>query len=583
MTFRLPRWFERLGLRARLLLASLVPLVLVGAVALGLGAHALSTTGRDQALERQAVQARVAAAGLYGSLKGYLRLLQATAAELSLYHGNVERQQQVLWDRAHLLSVFSGGVGLIDHGGNVLAVTPTARTSLGLNLAFRYYFRAVTGTNESVLSSVFAEQPSGASAVVIAVPVDEPLDHLGVLAGQFLLRNNDWVREPSLLSPPVGGAIYLIDSAGNAIYHSDPALIGRNLSHDVALMDLVSQARERSLVHRDEYGGEALLRGFSPIGDAGWYVVVEEPWSNVAGQVSRYQWALALLGGLAVLMVGALLAAAARRVVRPLDALVAEGQRVQAGAAFRPLSVTGPSDVRALLEAVNGMLARLDEQQAALRRYALQVLRGQEEERLRLSRDLHDETVQDLVALNQRLDLLHHRLHEDAEANEELDRFQETLQTAIAEVRRLSNNLRPHVLEDLGLSAALRAITHDLERQMPSVQAHSEVVGQERPLPRELELTVYRIAQEALANVRKHAPAATRVSVALIFEADALELVVEDDGPGFEADQSRSAGGHLGLTGMRERAQLFGGGLSIESAAGQGTTVFLRLPTDEVA
>lgn len=577
----LRRWSERLGLRARLLLATLAPLVLVGAVALSLGAYALSTTARDQALERQAVQARVASAGLYGSLKGYLRLLQATAAELSLYHGDVERQQQVLGDRAHLLSVFSGGVGLIDRGGNVLAITPPARGSLGMNFAFRYYFRAVTGTGESVLSSVFAEQPSGESAVVIAVPVQEPLGYLGVLAGQFLLRSNDWVREPSLLSPPAGGAVYLIDSAGNAIYHSDATLIGRSLTHDQGLMDLVSTGLERSLVHRPEFGGQTLLRGFSPIGDTGWFVVVEEPWSNVAGQVARYQWGLALLGGVVVLLVGLLLAAAARRVVRPLDALVAEGQRVQAGAAFRPLPVTGPRDVRALLEAVNGMLARLDEQQAALRRYALQVLRGQEEERLRLSRDLHDETVQDLVALNQRLDLLRGRLGRDAEADAEAARFQETLQTAIAEVRRLSNNLRPHVLEDLGLSAALRAITHDLERQMPTAQAHCEVVGEERALPKELELTVYRIAQEALANVRKHAPAATRVSVALIFEPDAVELVVEDDGPGFDVSSDRSTDGHLGLAGMRERAHLFGGRLCIESMPGQGTTVLLRLPTGE--
>ncbi len=579
MTFAPREWLERLGLRGRLLVATLAPLVLVGAVALSLGAHALSTTTRDQALERQAVQARVASAGLYGSLKGYLRLLQATAAELSLYNGNVERQQWVLRDRAHLLSVFSGGVGLIDPGGGVLAVTPPARGSLGMNFAFRYYFRAVTGTGRSVLSSVFAEQPSGESAVVIAVPVDEPLGSLGVLVGQFFLRSNDWVRESSLLSPPPGGAVYLIDSSGNAIYHSDPTLIGRSLTHDQGLMDLVSAGRERSLVHRPEFGAETMLRGFSPIGDTGWFVVVEEPWGNVAGQVTRYQWALALLGGLAVLLVGLLLAAAARRVVRPLDALVAEGQRVQAGEAFRPLPVEGPRDVRALLAAVNGMLARLDQQQATLREYARQVVRGQEEERLRLSRDLHDETVQDLVALNQRLDLLRGRLGGDEAADAEAARFQETLRTAIAEVRRLSNNLRPHVLEDLGLSAALRAITHDLEQQMANAQAHCEVVGRERALPEEVELTVYRIAQEALANVRKHAPEASRVSVALIFEPDAVELVVEDDGPGFDADGDRPADGHLGLTGMRERARLFGGRLSIESAPGEGTTVLLRLPT----
>lgn len=580
MIRRLRQWFARLSLAGRLLLATLAPLVLVGAVALSLGANALFTAARDQALERQAVQARVAAAGLYGSLKGYLRLLRATAAELALYGDDVERQQRVLWERSNLLAVFSGGVGLLNSGGNVVAVTPPARASLGMNFAFRYYFRAVSGTAQSVLSSVFAEQPSGESAVVVAVPVEEPSDRLGVLAGQFLLRQNDWVREPSLLTAPPGGVIYLLDSAGNVIYHSDATLIGRNLNYDEGLMGLVAEAKESRLLYQPVDGEEARLRGFAPIGDTGWFVVVEEPWSNLAGDIARYQWAMAGVGMLVVLLAGVLLAASARLVVRPLDVLVTEGKRVQEGSAFRPLPVGGPPDVQALLKAVNGMVARLDEQQAALREYARQVVRGQEEERLRLSRDLHDETVQDLVALNQRLDLLRSRLQPDAPTAAELAQFQDTLIGSIASVRRLSNNLRPHVLEDLGLSAALRALAHEVERQLPTVRVHCEVVGEETSLPAEAELTVYRIAQEALTNVRKHAPDATRVSVELIYAAGGVELVVQDDGPGFDV-AAAPAEGHLGLAGMRERAQLFGGRLEIESAAGQGTTVLLRLPTGD--
>ena len=561
----------------RLLLATLAPLLLLGAVAVGTGAYFVRTISRDQALERQEVQARVAAAGLSGSLKGYMRLLQATAAELARYQGDDLRLQQELMDRANLLSSFSGGVGLLSSGGIVLAVTPPARAALGMNYAFRLYFQAVRGTGTPVLSSILSDPVSGESAVVVAVPFGEGFGRIGALVGQFSLRNNAWVGELNLLTPPTGGAVYLLDRAGNVIFHSDPAQIGRHRVTDEYVMRLAAEGIETGSLYRPPTGGDPLLLGLAPVADTGWYVVVEEPWANVAGEVARYQWAMTGLGGLVVVTVAALLVMATRRVVRPLGKLVSEGQRVLAGGRFRPQPEAGSADVRALLRVVNGMVAQLGEQQLALRRYALDVIRGQEEERLRLSRDLHDETVQGLVAINQRLDLLGRKLGPEPATG--VEEIQSMVRSSIAEVRRLSNHLRPHVLEDLGLAAALQAITSDLEAQLPQVQAHCEVVGHRSSLPSELELTVFRIAQEALTNVRKHAKSATRVSVALIYEPEAVELLVEDNGPGFDrATPSAAEEGHLGLAGMEERAQLFGGSLTVESVPGQGTSVMLHLP-----
>ena len=99
-------------------------------------------------------------------------------------------------------------------------------------------------------------------------------------------------------------------------------------------------------------------------------------------------------------------------------------------------------------------------------------------------------------------------------------------------------------------------------------------------LPLEMELAVFRIAQEALSNVRKHAASASRVSVAMVFDDREVTLVVEDNGPGFQMAPSAVMlrQGHLGLTGMAERARLFGGNLSVETTLGKGTTVILRLP-----
>jgi len=149
----------------------------------------------------------------------------------------------------------------------------------------------------------------------------------------------------------------------------------------------------------------------------------------------------------------------------------------------------------------------------------------------------------------------------------------------------MSNDLRPFVLEDLGLSAALQALVEQLAEQLPRADVHCEIVGHERHFPSELELTTFRIAQEALNNVRKHASTAKRVDLTLFFEEWGILVTVEDDGPGFSVPsvQSLMRAQHLGLAGMIERAQLFGGSLTISSVPGEGTQVSLRLDADALS
>jgi signal transduction histidine kinase len=225
------------------------------------------------------------------------------------------------------------------------------------------------------------------------------------------------------------------------------------------------------------------------------------------------------------------------------------------------------------------MVSRLEEQQQSLRSYAVEMLKAQEEERLRLSRDLHDGAVQDLVALSQRLELYRDAAeHSVPAAEERLQEVQALAEKSVVELRRMSNNLRPSVLEDLGLVPALQYLIRELGEHLPEAKANFEVVGEEERLKPEVELAIFRIAQEALSNVRKHAPSAGRVSMALVFDDLEVTLVVEDNGPGFNMAPSPAMlqQGHLGLTGMEERTRLLGGTLDIETAIGKGTTVILR-------
>lgn len=272
------------------------------------------------------------------------------------------------------------------------------------------------------------------------------------------------------------------------------------------------------------------------------------------------------------------------RISWPLLAVTEQAMRVTEGQEFVPPDVAGPAEVEALVAAFNRMVTQLRQQRNTLYDYAKRMLYSQEEERNRISRDLHDETAQELVGLMQRIDLCRLAAEDNPRVLAALDELSEIATLTLAGVRRMSQALRPLILEDLGLVAAIQAIAEDLEGQLPGSEGHvfCEVIGQERRLPPEIELSAFRIVQEALTNVRKHAGPVDRVYVTVQFKPDTLHINVEDNGLGFymPVPQPQPDGEHLGLIGMRERAELVGGTLNILTRPSEGTQVLLELPTD---
>jgi signal transduction histidine kinase len=291
-------------------------------------------------------------------------------------------------------------------------------------------------------------------------------------------------------------------------------------------------------------------------------------------------WVQGTMLALTVVISSALLLYSVRRVTQPLSRLVAALQQLSAGEPVPALPVEGPREVRMLTSVFNQMVGRLAEQQAALRHYASEVLRGQEDERRRLARELHDQTVQQLVGLVQRIDLCRNDIVRDpASAKRRLDELSTLTKTVVSDVHRMSNDLRPLILEDMGLVVAVQMLGDQLQRRMPSARIHCEIVGKERRLDPEMELTVFRVTQEALSNVGRHADGASRVLTTLYFEPWGILLTVEDNGPGFQVADAPDfmRRGHLGLGGMLERARLFAGELKVDSEPGRGTVVTLRI------
>jgi signal transduction histidine kinase len=206
----------------------------------------------------------------------------------------------------------------------------------------------------------------------------------------------------------------------------------------------------------------------------------------------------------------------------------------------------------------------------ALRR----VVAAQELERRRLARELHDETGQALTSI-----LLSLRTVEEAENEQELraavGEVREMVRSTLQDVRQLAVELRPTVLDDFGLVAALERLTQSFGEQTGMSVHFQQTWPTSDRLPAEIETALYRIVQESLTNIVKHARAAS-VSVVLTRKDDSVSVVVEDDGVGFEPHRAREGG--IGLAGMRERVALLGGRLAIESRPGAGTTFVAEVP-----
>jgi two-component system, NarL family, sensor histidine kinase UhpB len=270
---------------------------------------------------------------------------------------------------------------------------------------------------------------------------------------------------------------------------------------------------------------------------------------------------------------------------RPLFSLLATIRAVTTGKTDTRAAISSDLEISELAAAFNTMLDRLE---AARREQALLILQAHEEERRRIARELHDETSQNLTALLVHAEILSQALQRVPEHVLTMDthtQLESGVQQLVAltqytleSTRVLAQRLRPSVLDDLGFFAALRWLVEDSRRRLRlTVQLYLDDEGHKptsHPFPAIYETTLFRIAQECLTNTARHAHA-SGATITLRYDKNSITLKIADDGCGF--DPSRPATG-LGILGMRERANLLGGTLTIHSSPADGTIVQAVLP-----
>lgn len=364
------------------------------------------------------------------------------------------------------------------------------------------------------------------------------------------------------------GALVLLDSAGRVLYQlGDPA------ATEVLAATVYPVGATFESAPGEEYAVTV-----ANVTDTDWRLVLREPWHGLSTppilleQLTPFVVFIGVVVSFLTLLFGLVF------VVRPLRLLSDQTRRIgQGDFSAAAAAVGGVDEIEELRQAVDQMAQQIQGYQAGLQSYLHAVTRAQEEERARLARDLHDETIQTLTALDHKVQKLQRALeHEPAHLPQSIDELHRMVAGATAEVRRFSRALRPLYLEDLGLAPALELLAKESG-------AGFTLGGAPRRISPDLELALYRIAQESLSNARRHA-GATQVEVTLVFGSQQVRLTVSDDGAGFVLPAeltSLARSGHFGLMSMQERAQLAGAHLEIDTLPDQGVsiTVTAALPS----
>ncbi len=469
---------------------------------------------------------------------------------------------------------FDAGLAVFDQDGTLRAVTG--------DRAFWESLEAAPGG-----FTIPAQGPPGDSGVFLPA-FKHPTTGKPVVLALSRVRGKGWVIAGAFYAETLAGDILAdaFDSHGQVsvlIVDADQQVLYLSGASAFHSLEPDHPAREalagKSGVAFLNVGRDERVVAYSPIPRVGWGLVIEESWEMLASPLLDTSLVAPLTLVPVLLVALAALWFVVRQVIKPLQRLEAQAAKASWGdyAAIEE-STGGIAEIRHLQAELIHMAQKARAAQQSLHGYIAAMTTGQEEERRRLARELHDDTLQSLIALKQRIQLA--RLAKNGAAGEMLAGLESLVEATIDNLRRVTRALRPIYLEDLGLVTALEMLAQETTRSA-GIPVDFRRSGAERRLDQVAELALYRIAQEALNNVARHANA-TRAAIALQFSPQEVALEISDNGQGFEVPKSPAEfapSGHFGLLGMYERVELIGAKLEIQSGPGKGVRLSIRLPT----
>ena len=470
---------------------------------------------------------------------------------------------------ADVVADFDGGLAYLDRNGGL--VTSTSDLDLWSWITQNISF-ASSSNQQPVFSSPFRDPNSNKHFVIVSQVVPS---RNRIVVGAF--SPETLAQETLATSYPddTHVTVFLLDSSHQILFASGPlAAEGIHPDHPGVREALRGESGTTYL----QQGEVEHVVTYSSIPPTGWALITEEEWEMVTSPSLQLTQLAPLVIVPAFILALIALWFVASRIVQPLQKLESKAAALAWGD-FETIKepVGGITEVQHLQMELTEMSRKVQAAQEGLHDYIGAITAAQEDERNRLARELHDDTIQAVIALKQRVQLAQKSVKDQA-GKRSLTELESLAEQTIENLRRLTRALRPIYLEDLGLVPALEMLVRETSLNN-KILVEFQQTGQERRLSHEMELALYRIAQEALSNIVKHSKA-TRAELRIDFNESQILMEIIDDGTGFDVPKSPTdfaQNGHFGLLGIRERADLIGARLEVESSIGNGTRLTVRL------
>jgi len=614
---RIGIWLANLGLQRRIQLLTGVGLLLIF-VFLGMAGQQAVQASTRQSLNNQLTVAMLVASTLESRLNAALALLETAAGQPELLSSGTDPPTSLLHDVQLRLSAYGRRLYWLDPRGVILHTEPVSANLISKPFADFSTISPATDKRMGYFSNL-CHPTTSSPYILLAVPVFRSTDTIdGLLVEEIGVDQLALQEALDQIAPNSSASIEVIDREGNILASSIPErCFAKNNPMDqfAALLDSQQPTVDR---FSPEHGGNGDVSAdeiiaFVPLKNVPWGVVVRQPAGEVMAPVNQLRWQIVIGGG--VIVVVALLIISwfiQRQILIPIQTVNEASTQLAHGRLHVPIPQSGTNDVAHLSANLEQMRVRLeatleDHQQwnealekmveerthelstlyeqlegkdAICKQLLGKVLTAQEEERTRLARELHDIIGQSFTAIIMTTAAVENNLPADlVSGKQKLADVRGIAAQALKDLRRLIFDLRPETLDDLGLALALRSQAKE-HLESAGVQVQLKAAGLKDPLPPEVEIAVFRVVQEAITNIARHAHA-KKADISLTKDNSRLIVRVEDDGVGFDmATMMNGEQAGWGLRGMRERITLLGGEFYVGPRLNHGTLVLAEIPLD---
>ncbi len=545
------------------------------------------------------------------------------SGSIDLNDDNWEPEDNAL-KTAYQYSIFTDGIFLLDLKGNVVRSYPPGLQKR--NLMGIPYVRRTIEENRAVISNIYTEDETNKRVIYVLVPLtDKNGRTIGAVGGE--INPTNYILTNLIRSIPTRGdtIIELVDSFGVVIASNNPVRVFACSDRNRILGNLIlSKQKAVMKCHRchegkngtgGREGGRTIdMLAFAPLSEAPWGISVRESEKRVFAPSSQLKKKFLILGLISIGSALVFSLGISRSIVTPIRSLTIATKKIAGGNLKEPVRVVSRDEIGGLGMSFETMRRRLSdsldkiqkynteleervtertiELQQSRRRLSIllhEVIRAQEDERKRIARELHDETSQSIAALGMSIEIAAIALKENALTPETIYELRAKVTQLLEGISRLIHDLRPPVLDDLGLESGVRWLLErhlgakGIKYQLNSSEEFQRLISSdETVLDDKTVFRLFRIIQEAVINVSKHAKA-SNVVVTLLFDGQRVKAHIKDDGVGFdvhtvfkEADSGTLSG--FGLLGLKERAALMEGTVDIRSIPGEGTEITIIIP-----